>query len=63
MRLTGRAGGFALGLMTMQSKEEEGKPGNNYTVVRVRRDLFAAPTLARSYCRANQPAAAAISTA
>ena len=40
VRLTGRAGGFTLGVMTMQSKEEDGRPGNNYTVVRVRRDLF-----------------------
>ncbi|MSO82760.1 MAG: hypothetical protein EXQ53_05640 [Acidobacteria bacterium] len=40
VRLTGRAGAFGLGLMTMQSKEQDGSPGNNYTVVRVRRDLF-----------------------
>ena len=40
VRLTGRAGGFGLGLMTMQSKEEDGRPSNNYTVARVRRDLF-----------------------
>ncbi len=39
-RLTGRAGGFTVGMMTMQSKEDDGRPGNNYTVVRVRRDLF-----------------------
>ena len=29
-----------LGVMTMQSKDDEGKPGSNYTVVRVRRDVF-----------------------
>ena len=40
VRLTGRAGGFTLGLMTMQSKEEDGRPSTNYSVVRVRRDLF-----------------------
>jgi RluA family pseudouridine synthase len=40
VRLTGRAGGFTLGLMTMQSKQEDGRPSTNYTVVRVRRDLF-----------------------
>ncbi|HUQ85939.1 MAG TPA: RluA family pseudouridine synthase [Vicinamibacterales bacterium] len=39
-RLTGRAGGFTLGLMTMQSKTEDGRPSTNYTVARVRRDLF-----------------------
>ena len=40
VRLTGRAGGFTLGLMTMQSKDEDGRPSTNYTVARVRRDLF-----------------------
>ncbi|MBY0493250.1 MAG: hypothetical protein K2Y23_03440 [Cyanobacteria bacterium] len=40
VRLTGRAGGFTLGLMTMQSKDEGGRPSTNYTVARVRRDLF-----------------------
>ena len=40
VRLTGRAGGFTLGLMTMQSKAEDGRPSTNYTVVRVRRDVF-----------------------
>lgn len=40
VRLTGRAGAFGLGLMTMQSKEHDGTPGQNYTVLRVRRDIF-----------------------
>ena len=40
VRLTGRVGGFTLGVMTMQSKEQDAGPGTNYTVVRVRRDLF-----------------------
>ncbi len=40
VRLTGRAGAFGVGLMTMQSEDTEGKPGNNYTVVRIRRDIF-----------------------
>jgi RluA family pseudouridine synthase len=40
VRLTGRTGGFTLGLMTMQSKEEDGRPSTNYTVARIRRDLF-----------------------
>ena len=41
VRLTGRAGRFGLGLMTMQSEDEPGRPSNNYTVVRVRRDVLA----------------------
>lgn len=40
VRLTGRAGAFGVGLMTMQSEEEGGRPGNNYTVARVRRDIL-----------------------
>ena len=40
VRLTGRADGFTLGLMTMQSKEEGGRPSTNYTVARLKRDLF-----------------------
>ena len=40
VRLTGRAGRFGLGLMTMQSEDEPGRPSNNYTVVRVRRDVL-----------------------
>jgi hypothetical protein len=40
IRLTGRAGKFGLGLMTMQSDGVDGAAGNNYTVVRARRDVF-----------------------
>ena len=40
VRVTGRAGPFGLGLMTMQSKDRDGAAGNNYTVLRVRRDVF-----------------------
>jgi RluA family pseudouridine synthase len=39
-RLTGRAGLFGLGLMTMQSEEVDDRPGNNYTVARVRGDVL-----------------------
>ena len=39
-RLTGRAGAFGLGFMTMQSEEVDDRPGNNYTVARVRRDIL-----------------------
>jgi Domain of unknown function (DUF5916)/Carbohydrate family 9 binding domain-like len=41
VRLTGRAGRFGLGLMTMQSEDEPGHPSTNYTVLRVRRDVLA----------------------
>ncbi len=40
-RLTGRIGASSIGFMTMQSEEDEGRPGNNYTVVRARRDILA----------------------
>lgn len=39
-RLTGRAGRFGIGAMTMQSEAYDGRPGNNYTVARIRRDVF-----------------------
>jgi len=39
-RLTGRVGAMGVGLMTMQSEDYQGRPGNNYTVARVRHDLF-----------------------
>jgi uncharacterized protein DUF5916/cellulose/xylan binding protein with CBM9 domain len=41
VRLTGRAGHFGLGLMTMQSEDEPGHPSTNYSVLRVRRDVLA----------------------
>jgi hypothetical protein len=41
LRLTGRVGRVGLGAMTMQSKLDEADPGNNYTVLRVRRDVLA----------------------
>jgi hypothetical protein len=39
LRLTGRAAGNGLGLLTMQTDEFEGTPGANFTIARVRRDL------------------------
>jgi hypothetical protein len=39
-RLTGRAGGFVIGAMTMQSKPFEAKPSTNYTVARLRREVL-----------------------
>jgi len=40
VRLTGRAGQFGVGVMTLQGQANDGKPGENYTVARVRHDLF-----------------------
>ena len=40
-RLTGRAGAYGLGFMTMQSQDFLARPSENYTVARVRRDVLA----------------------
>jgi len=39
LRLTGRAAGNGIGLLTMQTGKLEGDPGANFTIARVRRDL------------------------
>jgi hypothetical protein len=39
-RLTGRAGGFGVGAMTIQTGEHGGRGGDNYTVLRARHDLL-----------------------
>ena len=39
LRLTGRPAGYGIGLLTMQTDEDEGQPGANYTVARLRRDV------------------------
>jgi len=39
-RLTGRAGAYGVGLMTIQTQSFNGEPGDNYTVVRGRRDIM-----------------------
>ena len=39
-RLSGRAGAYGIGLMTMQSEAVDGRPATNYTVARVRRDVL-----------------------
>ena len=39
-RLTGRAGGYGVGLMTIQTEDTAGRPGDNYTVLRGRRDII-----------------------
>ena len=40
LRLTGRAGGVGLGALSMQSEAHDGTLGQNYSVARVRRDVF-----------------------
>ena len=40
VRLTGRAGAFGVGVMTLQSEGDAETPSTNYTVVRVRRDVL-----------------------
>jgi hypothetical protein len=39
-RLTGRAGKTGLGLMTIQTDSDAGRAGDNYTVLRARRDVL-----------------------
>jgi len=39
-RLTGRQGGYGLGLMTIQTSPDGAAPADNYTVLRGRRDLL-----------------------
>ena len=39
-RLTGRAGAYGVGLMTIQTDPEGDAPGDNYTVLRARRDVL-----------------------
>jgi hypothetical protein len=39
-RLTGVAGGFGLGVMTMQTEAHDGLPSSNYSVLRARHNVF-----------------------
>jgi hypothetical protein len=39
-RLTGRAAGFGVGVLSMQTDDVDALPGTNYTVVRARRDVL-----------------------
>ena len=41
MRLSGQTGDYGIGLMNMQTKAYNGKPGNNYAVARLRRNVLA----------------------
>ncbi len=39
-KLTQKAGGYRLGMLTMQTDSERGYPGANYSVARVKKDIF-----------------------
>ena len=39
-RLTGRAGGYAIGALNMQTLDEPGSPGENFSVVRLRKNVL-----------------------
>jgi uncharacterized protein DUF5916/cellulose/xylan binding protein with CBM9 domain len=39
-RLTGRAGGYGVGAMTIETQSVDGRPADNYTVLRGRRDVL-----------------------
>ncbi len=40
LRVTGRTGKYGLGALSMQSEGTDDRPGQNYSVARVRRDVF-----------------------
>jgi hypothetical protein len=58
LRLTGRVGRFSVGAMTMQSKSGDGDTGDNYSVLRVRRNLFASSDIG-AIVLSRQPAGSA----
>jgi len=39
-RLTGRVGGYAIGLLNMQTRDDPTHPGENFSVVRLRKDVL-----------------------
>jgi hypothetical protein len=47
--LTGRAGRQSIGVMNMQTEDFEGDPGDNFTAVRLARDVSATTTLGAFY--------------
>ena len=49
LRLTGRAAGTGIGLLSMQTDDFEGTPGANFTAARVRRDLGSAAAVGGFY--------------
>jgi hypothetical protein len=40
-RLTGREGGYSLGMLNIQQREDQGVPSTNFTALRLRRDVLA----------------------
>ena len=49
LRLTGRAAGSGIGLLSMQTDGFEGEPGANFTVARLRRDVTNTATVGAFY--------------
>jgi hypothetical protein len=49
LRLTGRAGRQGIGLLTMQTEDFEGRPGDNFTAMRISRDVSRTANLAAFY--------------
>jgi hypothetical protein len=49
LRLTGRAAGAGIGLLSMQTDEFEGDPGANFTAARLRRDLTSTAAIGGFY--------------
>lgn len=49
VRLTGRAGNTGIGALTMQTEAFEGRPGDNFTALRVSRDLTGTASMAGFY--------------
>ncbi len=39
-RLTGRVGGYAIGVLNMQTRDDPGSPGENFSVARLRRNIL-----------------------
>ena len=57
-RLTGRAGAYGVGVMTIQTDPEGDAPGDNYTVLRAAVTSSALRTSARFSCRGSRRTAA-----
>lgn len=49
LRLTGRGGSTGIGVLTMQTDDFEGRPGENFTAVRMSRDLSRTASVAGFY--------------
>ena len=62
-RLTGVAGGFGLGLLSVQTRRTATSPPTSYAVVRLRRNLRADPTWAPCSCTRQRPTRGQTTTA